>query len=349
MKLNIFYLTIGFLLLGCQPQKKPLNIIFLIGDGMGLSQISAGILANNNASALEEFTSIGLVKTHANDNLVTDSAASGTAMACGVKTNNGTIGIDANGKKHTSIVEICDSLGYKTALLATSTIVHATPASFYAKVSNRREYERIAEQLSEHNISIFSGGGKVFFEKRSDSINLIKKMKNKYDIVSSFSDFKSSNATHIGFFTADNDPQTIVEGRSPNLGALTRTTLKKLQNYKQPFFAMIEGSQIDWGGHANNTDYIITEFIDFNLAIKEALKFAKNDGNTLIIVTADHETGGFAITGENFKKLSGNFTTTHHTATMVPIFSYGPSSEKFSTIMDNTQIFYKLREIVLEK
>ena len=148
----------------------------MIGDGMGLTQISSGMYANNNSTALEGFEYVGLSKTHALGKLVTDSAASGTAMACGVKTYNGVIGIDGKNKSHPSILEICQEKGYKTGLIATSSIVHATPASFYAKVISRRLYEKIAYQLSQHKIDLFVGGGKDYFTKREDNRNLVNEM-----------------------------------------------------------------------------------------------------------------------------------------------------------------------------
>jgi alkaline phosphatase len=144
-------------------QDKTPNIILMIGDGMGLSQISAGMYTSDNSTALEGFEYVGLSKTHALNQLITDSAASGTAMACGVKTLNGVIGIDGRNNKHSSILELYKEKGYATGLLATSSIAHATPASFYAKVPSRRQYEDIALQLSEHNVDLFVGGGKTFF------------------------------------------------------------------------------------------------------------------------------------------------------------------------------------------
>ncbi len=329
----------------CSKHTTP-NIILLIGDGMGLSQISASMYANGNKSALEEFTTIGLVKTHAADNLVTDSASSATAMASGEKTNNGTLGINATNDTLTSILEIFEAKNYRSALLSTATITHATPAAFYAKVLSRGEYETIASQLSNHDVDIFVGGGKKHFDQRSDSINILEKMSKKYDIVNDLQSFIDSKNPNIGYFIAEESPIPVSKGRTPSLGAITKATLDKFRNpEKQPFFMMIEGAQIDWGGHANDTDYIVSEFKDFNGAVKEALAYAKRNTNTLVIVTADHETGGFAFDGESIEAMKGSFTTLKHTATMVPVFAYGPSSKKFSGIMDNTDIFLKMKEV----
>jgi len=324
-------------------QESP-NIIFLIGDGMGLTQISAGMYANGNSTALADFEYIGLSKTSSSNSLVTDSAASGTAMATGEKTLNKVLGINSKNVTLKSILEICQDKGYKTALLATSSIVHATPASFYAKTISRYKYEDIALQFSKHSIDFFAGGGKNYFDKRTDGKNLIKEM-DSYTFVESIEEYNNSKATKIGFFTYDLEPPSILEFRKHPLDQLTKITPSKLSSSKAPFFIMIEGSQIDWAGHDNDLNSLVTEFIEFNSAIQAALDFAKNDGNTLVVVTADHETGGLTLTGGKIsqKKVSGRFSTKGHSATMVPVFSYGPNSESFKGIYENTEIFKKLK------
>jgi alkaline phosphatase len=264
-------------------------------------------------------------------------------MACGVKTLNKAIGIDGDNKKHISILELCKEKGYATGLLATSSIVHATPASFYAKVPSRYQYEDIALQLSEHDVDLFVGGGKDFFSKREDQRDLIDEM-SQHTFVNNLEEFKKSSADKIGFLTYGEEPPPKRLGRAPALEDIVETSLQKMKAKGTPFFMMIEGSQIDWGGHDNDTDYIISEFQEFNLTIQKVLDYAKADGNTLVIVTADHETGGFAITGGNLKRsrVKGSFISKGHTATMVPVFSYGPNSVLFAGIYENTAIFDKM-------
>jgi len=317
----------------------------MIGDGMGLSQISSGMYANDNSTALEKFDYIGLSKTASFDKLITDSAASGTAMATGIKTNNKVLGISPDNIHQKSILEICKEKGYKTALIATSSIVHATPASFYAKENSRYNYENIALQLRNHNIDIFIGGGSKYFTTRKDKRNLINEM-SEYEFVKSVDELEKSISTKIRYFTYFGEPPSILNGRPANLDLITRTILNKLSLNKSPFIVVIEGSQIDWGGHDNDSKMVLSEFIDFDSAIKEALEFAKNDGNTLVVVTADHETGGMSLNGGEINNVNIKFNTKSHTGTMVPVFSFGPSSETFSGIYENTQIFYKLRESI---
>jgi len=330
-------------------ENKLPNIIFMIGDGMGLSQVTAGTYSNGNTSSLEEMEFVGLQKTHAHNRLVTDSAASGTAMACGEKTFNGVIGINSKNKKLESILEYCITKEYNTALIATSSIVHATPASFYANVISRRQYEDIALQLRFHNVNYFIGGGQKHFNRREDKRNLVKEMEGEgYTIINNINNYKNSSSDKLGFFTYSDEPPQKSMGRKPSLELLVEATLEKLKSSNKPFFLMVESSQIDWGGHANDLPYIISEFKEFNIAIKSALEYAKSDKNTLIVVTADHETGGLAIKKGNLKKnsVSGDFTTIGHSGSMVPVFSYGPNSKLFTGIYDNTAIYSKLKTAV---
>jgi len=343
MKKHLFLLHF-FALSFLHSQENP-NIIIMIGDGMGLTQITSGMYANNNATALEGFEYIGLSKTHASDQLVTDSAASGTAMACGIKTYNGAIGIDPKNINYPSILELSQEKGYATGLVVTSSVVHATPASFYAKVPSRKQYEAIALQLSQHRIDFFVGGGLDFFTKRKDKRNLIQEM-NQYEFVSNLKQFQNTDSDKIGFLTYGKEPPKKLEGRSPALEDIVASGLEKMEAKQKPFFLLIEGSQIDWGGHANDMEYMLSEFKEFDKTIETVFDFAKKDGNTLVIVTADHETGGLTLKGGDFENatVKGDFSTEGHSAEMVPVFSYGPYSKLFSGIYENTSIFEKMKQ-----
>ena len=341
-KILIFLLTISFIPLFGQDNVQK-NIILIIGDGMGVPQITAGMYKLKNQTALENFPIIGLSKTHSSNALVTDSAAAGTAIACGEKTANGTVGISMRNQKLTSILELSKQKGYKTGIIATSTIVHATPAAFYANVLSRNQYEDIALQLSDSDVDYFIGGGRKFFINRKDKRNLLKEM-TSYDIVNSIKKFDESKSDKIGYFTSSEDPYPIRNGRIPNLSAAVEKMLPKLSNNDNPYFLLIEASQIDWGGHKNDIDYVLTEFIDMDKAINKVIEYTKNDKNTIVIVTGDHETGGLAITSgrrKNFQ-IKTEFSTIGHSAVMIPVFAKGPHSEIFSGIYENTEIFKKM-------
>ncbi len=333
------------------PGGKPKNIILLIGDGMGLSQISAGIYNTNKPLHFEQFPIIGFQKTFSRDNLITDSAASATAMACGIKTNNSSIGMDENEMPVTSILEEAENQGLATGLIATSSIVHATPASFIAHRSSRNLYEEIAEDFLKTEIDLFIGGGKQFFDRRkNDDRNLINELRQRnYDVYDYFQheiyQVKPNPDKNLAYFTADNQPVSAFQGRDylPYVSEIALEHLPKRS--KKGFFLMIEGSQIDWSGHANQSAPLLAELVDFNRAIEKAMDFARKDKETLVIVTADHETGGFAINpGSKKKNLNIAFTTNGHTATMVPVFAYGPQAELFEGIYDNTEIYSKMKE-----
>ncbi|HUR30091.1 MAG TPA: alkaline phosphatase, partial [Saprospiraceae bacterium] len=279
------------------PIVKPKNVIFLIGDGMGLPQITGAMYMNNNTSVFERFKNIGFHKSHSSDNLVTDSAAGATAFASGVKSYNGAIGVNPNKEPVPTILEMAEHKGMATGLLVTCSITHATPAAFYAHVTGRGEHEEIALDLLKTPIDIFIGGGLDYFWRRTDSMDLIKKlMDNGYAISDFFKEdidaLNINTKKNIGYFTANGEPLPVREGRD-YFPTATKKTLDFLKD-RSPngFFLMIEGSQIDWGGHANDANYVITEMHEFEKIVGQALDFAEEDGSTLVIVTADHETGG---------------------------------------------------------
>lgn len=325
----------------------PKNIIFMVGDGMGLTQITAGMVGNDNKLHLEEFPFVGLIKTSSYDNLITDSAAGATAFSTGKKTYNGAIGVDADTTSVETILEIAGNGKYATGLIATSSITHATPASFFAHQPSRSLDEAIAMDMLSAPVDLFIGGGKDFFSKREDELNLLDSLTAKgfkiYDEVDSIS---NPSEDKIAAFIAAKQPESILKGRKDILPRATKIALEYFSG-KENFFLQIEGSQIDWAGHDNDSEGIISEMIDFDQAIGEVLDFAKRDGNTLVIITADHETGGYSIVGEDEDgKIEGKFTTDYHTGTMVPVFAFGPGAENFSGIYDNTAIFEKMLELL---
>ncbi|MEL6924954.1 MAG: alkaline phosphatase, partial [Bacteroidota bacterium] len=345
----VYELKSGRLNMETLPKAK--NVILMIGDGMGISQITAGLYANGNKLNLENFPVVGLHKSHASDNLVTDSAAGATAFASGVKTYNGAIGVDPDTMAVKSILEEAEANGLATGLVSTSSVVHATPASFIAHQRLRKMYHAIAADFLKTEIDLFIGGGKKWFDGRTqDDRNLVRELKTKGYTVSSYMekelvDLKIPNDKNFAYFTSNEEPIPVLQGRDylPAASGIAVNFLK--QRSDNGFFLMIEGAQIDWGGHANNSEYIISEMLDFDRAIGEVLKFAEADGETLVIVTADHETGGYSINyGSTMDSLKTSFTTDYHTASMIPVFAYGPSAELFSGIYNNTQIYYKMKK-----
>lgn len=334
------------------PGILPMNVILLIGDGMGLPQITGAMYMNNNQTVFERFKSIGFHKSHASDNLVTDSAAGATAFASGIKTYNGAIGVNDEKQPVQTLLEMAERKGMATGLVASSSITHATPAAFFAHVAGRSENELIAADLLKVPVDIFIGGGRDFFARRKDSIDLIPKLTANGYYISDFflqdlEDLNVNTDKNIGYFTANGEPLPAREGRD-YLPLATDKTLKFLDKRStNGFFVMIEGSQIDWGGHANDANYVITEMHDFEKVVAKALDFAAKDGRTLVIVTSDHETGGFAVNpGSKLNDIKVAFTTKSHTALLIPVFAAGPGEELFRGMYENTEIFHKIKALL---
>ena len=333
------------------PKKRPLNIILMIADGTGLSQISASQFFNPKASNYERFKHIGLIKTSSSSDLITDSAAGATALASGIKTYNGAVGVDNDTLPKSTILEELAFKGYKTGVIATSTITHATPASFYAHVESRKMEEDIAEALAASKVNFFAGGGLKFFNDRSDNENLIIELeKYNFSIETSALDTDTflNPDKRYGYLLADKGMPKMTEGRGPFLKNAAKLGLNFLSQSSYGYFMMIEGSQIDWGGHANDANYLIEEMIDFDNTLGYVLDFVEQEGNTLLIVTADHETGGFTLAAQNHNHnvINPTFSTNGHSATMVPLFAYGPGAEYFSGIYENTDVYHKIKKIL---
>ncbi|HSO86969.1 MAG TPA: alkaline phosphatase [Draconibacterium sp.] len=329
--------------------EKPKNIIFLIGDGMGVSQVFAGLTANKGRLFLENCKYIGFSKTQSADDYITDSAAGGTALSSGVKTYNGAIGVDAQGLPVKTILEEASEKGLATGLVSSSAITHATPASFIAHQASRSSYEDIAADFLKTDIDVFIGGGLDHFTKRKDGRNLTDELKNKgYQIETEIDKIKKVKKGKLAGLTADVHNGRMSERRDM-LPVATETAIDILSKDKEGFFLMVEGSQIDWGGHAESTIYVVEDMLDFDQVVGQALEFAAKDKETLVVVTADHETGGMALTGGSMKDgiVQGAFPTGGHTAVMVPVFSYGPGAEEFIGIMENTDIHAKMKKLLL--
>ena len=331
---------------------KPKNIILLIGDGMGLAQITAGLYANGNSLQLEKFPITGLILTHSARQLITDSAAGATAFSCGCKTNNGYIGVTTKKKHCLTILEQAKKEGKAVGLVASSSLTHATPASFIAHVADRGESENIATFFADTEVDLSIGGGMQYFNQRkTDQRDIYKELAQKGVVISDFtkqslSEVRPDPANPFMWFAAEKEPASATEGRTylPLAARLATTFLKKRS--EKGFFLMLEGSQIDWACHAKKGPEAVREMLDFDNAIGEILRFAQRDGETLVIVTADHETGGMTLEQSNTPdNVDLDFNTGNHTASMVPVFAFGPGAELFGGLYDNTEIYVKMRDL----
>ncbi len=332
-----------------EPERNilPKNIILLIGDGMGLTQLYSGMTANKGNLYIENFENIGLVKTYSKSNYITDSGAAGTAIACGEKTFNHAIGMGMQKDTLKSILEYAEENGLATGLVAASGITHATPASFIAHVDERGKYQEIASHFLNTDIDVVIGGGREDFQKRDDKRDLVEELKARnYKYETTLDGVKNFQEGKLLALLSDDHIAPYSErGDYLPVSALKAAEILDKSSDKG-FFLMVEASQIDWAGHDTNTQYMVEEMLDFDRTIGEILKFAAKDKETLVIVAADHETGGAVIVDGDLEKgeVTMRFASTSHSAVMVPLFAFGPGSDKFRGIYENTAIFDKMMD-----
>ncbi|MCM3676465.1 alkaline phosphatase [Peribacillus simplex] len=294
------------------PKKEPeiKNVIFLIGDGMGVSYTSAyRYLKDNPGTKVAERTEfdkylVGQQMTYPEDSAqnITDSASAATAMSSGVKTYNAAIAVDNDKSEVKTVLEAAKGKGKATGLVATSEITHATPASFGAHDENRKNMNSIADDYyndlikGKHKIDVLLGGGKSNFVR--PDVNLAKAFeKDGYSYVTDKKQMlKDKNEQVLGLFASEGLPKMIDRpSETPSLEDMTSSAIQRLNKNKDGFFLMVEGSQVDWAGHDNDIVGAMSEMEDFEKAYMAAMEFAKKDKHTLVVATADHSTGGFSI------------------------------------------------------
>jgi len=351
---NIFILFLLVFVASCSIDNKepathpqrPKNVILMIGDGMGIAQIQAALTVNGNKLNFERFSVNGFSKTSSSNSYITDSAAGATAFSTGEKTYNKAIGVDKDSVARKTVLEYAEDAGFATGLVATSSITHATPAAFIAHQPSRVMAEEIANDFLKTDIDVFIGGGKDYFTNRKDGLDLTETLKSKgYHIVFNQTELANIKSGKLAALLAPDAMPPFSKGRGDMLAPSAMKAIELLDQHENGFFLMIEGSQIDWGGHKNDIEYVVSELLDFDNTIGQVLNFAEKDGNTLVVITADHETGGLTLPGSS--DLLGDssavhFSTTHHTAVMVPVYAQGPGSEIFSGTFENNLIFNKL-------
>lgn len=334
---------------------QPKNVILMIGDGMGLSQSYAAYTTNKGSLNMFKMPITGFSKTHCADRYITDSGAGATALAIGEKANYESIGLDSLWKEHPSLIKLAKLKGLSTGIISTCDLTHATPAAFVANVKHRKMQQEIALSYLEENVDVFIGGGKDNFvsKKRKDKLSLIDSlMKKGYNILYSIDEVVSFKAdknkiNRVAGLLYDKHPP-IASKRNDMLCKSLSTTLNLLSENEKGFFLMLEGSQIDFESHLHNFDNMVEEVLDFDKAVGLALEFAKRDSNILVIVIADHETGGLTIKDGNISKgeASGKWASLNHTGVMVPVYAFGVGAENFSGVMDNTDVFKKIKTLL---
>ncbi len=331
-------LSLVLLSLAAKPVK---NVIFLIGDGMGLNQVYAAALVKGTPLYMMQDTKTGLVLTYSYDNGITDSAAGGTALATGVKTRNSMIGMGPDSLNVESLLHMAARNGKSTGVMSTSALTHATPASFVANQVSRGMQNEIALDFVKQGPDVFIGGGRKYFEAREDKLNLTEQLKAKgYEVVYDLEQAKASDSGKLAALLADEHLADVISGREYLMPEAMSIALDRLSRNKKGFFLMVEGSKIDMRSHSQDIMGCVAETLEFDETVKVALDFARKHKNTLVIVTADHETGGLSILQntpcKKGEELKVRYTTNGHTGVPVPVYSYGPGSDNFTGVLENT-------------
>lgn len=359
-------------------QKQPKNVIYLIGDGMGFGAVTSLLLSMEEETGFEKAPVIGLSETCSANNYVTDSPAGGTALATGTRTCNGFLGVGPDSVQLESLLKKAQKMGKKTGIVVNTTLTEATPGAFYAGVTSRKESYTIAEQFTESGVDVAIGAGLSAFINRPDSIDMTEVLINKgYDV---YLDWKSVLGTEsqkfvgildMGDVHRRNKKSTTIasaaEGQEVCLAArlaateenadttrfsepteyLQKACTKALdvleKEAKNGFFLMIESAIIDGYGHNNDSEGMIEEMQEFDKTLQTLIAYVNEHPNTLLVVTADHETGGTGVAYKSHEVnqpegLHLNFSTKGHTGTVVPVFAYGAGAEKFRGIFQNREL-----------
>ncbi len=333
-----------------QNEPRAKNIIVVIGDGMGTGQVYASVVAQRGKSNFLRFPFSGFSCTSSNNKYTTDSGAGGTAIVGGKKTDNYHVGLSADNKPITSFLGLAHQRGLATGFVVTSSVLDATPASTYAHVPYRRMYDTISLQMAQCSVDVMIGGGVKDFrtENRKDGLSpLDTLLRRGYTITYTSEEMqRCRNPRMVHFFCEERKGPAAPE-RGDILNEGTRKALDLLSRNPNGFALMIEGSQIDWACHDNDAAHMEAELADFEKMLATVLDFAERDGNTLVVVTADHETGGLVLLDGSIAdgKNECKYTTTGHSGIMVPVFAYGPGAERFSGIQQNCDLLKKILTI----
>ncbi|MBP3586826.1 MAG: alkaline phosphatase [Paludibacteraceae bacterium] len=377
VKITLLALLAFVLLVGCAEQ-KPKNVIYLIGDGMGFGAVSSLLLSEDGETGFEMAPVIGLNETCSANNYVTDSPAGGTALATGTRTCNGFLGVGPDSVQLESILKKAQKMGKKTGIVVNTTLTEATPGAFYAGVTSRKESYKIAEQFTESGVDVAIGAGLSAFINRPDSVDMTAVLIEKgYDV---YLDWKSVLNTESKKFVgildmgdvhrrnksrntvasaADGAEVCLAAKLAASDGNMDSTRFSEPTEYLHKacekalsvldkdapngFFLMIESAIIDGYGHNNDSEGMIEEMKEFDQTLKTLIAYVNKHPNTLLVVTADHETGGTGVTYKSHAinqpdGLQLNFSTKGHTGTVVPVFAYGAGAEKFSGIFQNREL-----------
>lgn len=301
------------------------NVILMIGDGMGSEHVWAAWMANHGKLNITGLPVTGFIVTTSASHAVTDSAAGGTAIACGCKTKNGQLGITADGESVDSLAVQMRRAGKATGLVVTKAVTDATPAAFYAHVKSRKDTPAIAEALVRAGFDVVVGGGSAAFS--AGQLQTLEEKSRLLELAAA----------------GDCEPAS---KRGDWLPTRVEKALSVLEKDQDGFFLMVEGSKIDMSSHVNDMEETVRETLDFDQAVGVVLRWMKKHPDTLLVVTADHQTGGLTLHGGDKDKgeVKGRFSTFSHSGVSVPVYAAGAGAGAFVGVQDNTGLAPKIRQ-----
>ena len=328
--------------------KKIKNVILMIGDGMSLMHVYSAWTANRGKLNLDNSMAVGLSKTYCLDKLITDSGAGGTALATGQKTIYHAVGVDANGKPLETLTDRAKAKSLSTGVVVTCRLNDATPADFCCHNIDREQSEAIVADYVDCGVDFVFGGGAKYFENRTDGRNIFNELQGKgYQIQRSWEELTKATSGKL-FTVTDSLDLSVPAERGDILARASLKAIDVLDKNKKGFFFLIEGSQLDDYGHFNDLDMLMQEVHDFDRTIGKVFEWAAQDGETLVVVTADHETGGLTLVDGDLNKgeIVGKFSTGGHSGVMVPVYAFGPGANNFTGIYENSDIFKKITTLM---
>ena len=324
--------------------KTPKNIIFMIGDGMGLEQVSTAWTANSGKLNMEKMPYVGLQRTYCLNWLVTDSAAAGTALATGSKTNKGMIATLPDGTELNSMMDLAQSVGKRTGVVVVCRLNDATPATFCCNDPDRDEAEAITADYLNCGVDFIAGGGMDYWRtERTDGRDIFAEIGQKgYNTYESVEALMDAEELPVAAVLAPLELPSALSGeRGDMFRQMTAKSLEMLsKDNEEGFVLMVEGSCIDDWLHANRVDAAVEEILDFDRVVGDVLQWAEKDGETLVVVTADHATGAMTLLWGDIAAgtVEVNFANEGHNGMMVPYFAYGAGAEKFDGVMENSEL-----------
>jgi alkaline phosphatase len=333
------------------PHKRVKNVILMVGDGMSLMHMYTAWTANRGKLWLDNAQAVGLSKTYCLDQLITDSGAGGTAFATGHKTLYHSVGVDSIGRFLPSLCTVAHQLGKTAGIAVTCRLWDATPADFCCHNKDRdNELDIIADYVEAEVDYVFGGGAKLF-RNRPDGRDIFKELADKgFQLPMNWDELEKVKSGKVFAVPYEKDTPLPLERGD----LLARASLKGIELLNQDsdgFFLMVEGSQLDDYGHSNNLELLMQETLDFDQTVGAIMKWAAEDGETLVIVTADHETGGLTLLDGSIEKgtVKCRFSTNSHSGVMVPVYAFGPGAKFFTGIYENTAIFHKIKRLLEQK